>query len=46
LHLPAEQRKIGGLGVYLALGSVDRFCYERVGDRNRNVLVMNRRPPD
>jgi anti-sigma regulatory factor (Ser/Thr protein kinase) len=42
LVLPAEQRQVGGLGVYLALGGVDRFSYERAGGRNRNVLVMKR----
>jgi serine/threonine-protein kinase RsbW len=42
IHLPPEQRKIGGLGVYLALEGVDEFHYERVGERNRNVFVMNR----
>jgi serine/threonine-protein kinase RsbW len=42
LHLSPEERKIGGLGVYLALGGVDRFSYERVGDRNRSVITMNR----
>src|SRR5262245_50662237 len=36
LHMPAEQRRIGGLGVYLALQDVDSFRYERVGDCNRN----------
>jgi serine/threonine-protein kinase RsbW len=43
LHLPPEQRQIGGLGIYLALKSVDSLIYERIGDRNRNVLVVNRR---
>lgn len=42
LHLPAEQRKIGGLGVYLALQDVDSFRYERVGDRNRSIVSMQR----
>jgi serine/threonine-protein kinase RsbW len=42
LDLPVEQRDLGGLGVYLALGGVDQFAYERVGDRNRNILVINR----
>jgi putative intracellular protease/amidase/anti-sigma regulatory factor (Ser/Thr protein kinase) len=44
LHLPLEQRDIGGLGVYLALEGVDGFFYERIGDRNRNILVVNRPP--
>ena len=42
LDLPAEERQVGGLGVYLVLGGVNRFAFERVGDRNRNILVMNR----
>jgi len=45
LDLPAEQRQIGGLGIYLALNGVDRFSYERAGDLNRNILVMNRPAP-
>ena len=42
LDLPLEERDAGGLGVFLALGGVDQFFYERVGERNRNVLVVNR----
>ncbi len=42
LDLPPEQRQIGGLGVYLAIKNVDKFLYERVGDRNRHAFVMNR----
>jgi serine/threonine-protein kinase RsbW len=42
LHLPLERRQAGGLGVYLALQGVDRLTYERVGDRNRNILVVDR----
>jgi serine/threonine-protein kinase RsbW len=45
LHLPLKERRLGGLGIYLALQSVDRFSYERVGERNRNVLVVRRPPP-
>jgi anti-sigma regulatory factor (Ser/Thr protein kinase) len=44
LHLPPEQRNLGGLGIFLARQGVDSFCYERVGGRNRNVLVVNRPP--
>jgi anti-sigma regulatory factor (Ser/Thr protein kinase) len=44
LHLPLQERQVGGLGIYLALQGVDHFSYERVGDRNRNVLVVNRPP--
>lgn len=42
LDLPPDQRPVGGLGVYLTLRSVDRFSYERIGDRNRHTLIINR----
>lgn len=42
INLPMEQRPIGGLGVYLAIQGVDKFFYERVGDRNRNTFVVKR----
>lgn len=42
LHLPLEQRQTGGLGVYLALQGVDKLVYERAGECNRNILVVNR----
>ena len=42
VHLPIEQRPIGKLGVYLAIQGVDKFLYERVGNRNRNIFVVNR----
>jgi anti-sigma regulatory factor (Ser/Thr protein kinase) len=41
INLPMQQRAIGGLGVYLAIQGVDRFMYERIGDRNRNIFVVN-----
>jgi serine/threonine-protein kinase RsbW len=41
LDLPIEQRQMGGLGVYLAIHGVDKFIYERVGDRNHNIFVVN-----
>jgi anti-sigma regulatory factor (Ser/Thr protein kinase) len=44
LNKPLEERRIGGLGVYLAIQSVDLLLYERVGNRNRNILVMNPKP--
>jgi serine/threonine-protein kinase RsbW len=44
LSLPPEQRQAGGMGVYLAVWSVDEFLYQRVGDRNRHILVMRRSP--
>ena len=43
LELPLEKRKIGGLGVYLTIQSVDKFLYERISqNRNRHTFVMNR----
>jgi serine/threonine-protein kinase RsbW len=42
LDMPPDQRREGGLGVYLALQSVDEFLYERMGDRNRHTLTMKR----
>lgn len=39
---PLEDRPIGGLGIYLAIDGIDEFCYERVGDRNRNIFRVNR----
>ncbi|MEH2118420.1 ATP-binding protein [Nostoc sp.] len=42
LKLPLEERAIGGLGIYLALHEVDKFFYERVGEKNRNIFVMYR----
>jgi anti-sigma regulatory factor (Ser/Thr protein kinase) len=42
LGAPIEHRQVGGLGVFLALDGVDQFLYEYVGDRNRNIFVVNR----
>lgn len=42
LHLPPEERQIGGLGVYLVLQEVDRYEYAYVDGRNRSTVVMNR----
>jgi anti-sigma regulatory factor (Ser/Thr protein kinase) len=44
MHLPLEKRQIGGLGIYLALKGVDDFRYERIRDRNQNVLIMHLPP--
>lgn len=41
LHLPLEDREPGGLGVFFALRSCDEFHYERIGEWNRNVLVVH-----
>jgi anti-sigma regulatory factor (Ser/Thr protein kinase) len=45
LGKPMEERPIGGLGVFLGIRGVDRFQYERVGDINRSIFVVNRTTP-
>jgi serine/threonine-protein kinase RsbW len=42
IDLPLEERPVGGLGIFLAMENVDQFKYEYVGNRNRNILIMNR----
>lgn len=42
IDLPAEERPIGGLGVYLAARNVDKFTYERDSGRNRHILMVKR----
>ncbi len=42
LHKPLEERKIGGLGIFLTLRGVDRFTYERMNNRNCNIFTMRR----
>ena len=42
LHLPLEERAVGGLGIFLTLTGVDEFRYSRREGRNRNVFVMRR----
>ncbi len=39
---PLEERGVGGLGVFLAMRGVDALRYERIGDRNRIIFVVNR----
>ena len=39
--LPAEERQIGGLGIYLVKKSMDDMTYRRDGDRN--VLTIRKR---
>jgi serine/threonine-protein kinase RsbW len=39
---PIAERPIGGLGIYLAVQSVDLFDYEYVNNRNRNIFIVNR----
>jgi anti-sigma regulatory factor (Ser/Thr protein kinase) len=40
LNSPLDTRDIGGLGIYLAVNSIDEFRFEHVDDRNRNIFVM------
>ena len=42
LSKPLEERRIGGLGIYLAMNSVDDYHYQRLGEVNRNTLTMKR----
>ncbi len=42
LGAPLDTREVGGLGIYLAINSIDEFRFERVGSRNRNIFVMYR----
>ena len=42
LSKPIEERPIGGLGVFLAMRSVDQFHYEYADSRNRYVFTMKR----
>ncbi|WP_428263918.1 SpoIIE family protein phosphatase [Haliangium sp.] len=41
-HRPLGERDEGGLGLYLVACSVDQLSYERVGERNRNLLRVYR----
>lgn len=43
LDQPLAERRIGGLGVYLAFTAVDVFAYDLVAGRNVSTLVMLRR---
>lgn len=40
LDRPLEERRTGGLGIFLALWGVDDFTYERDGDKNRSIFMM------
>jgi serine/threonine-protein kinase RsbW len=44
LSKPLEQRRIGGLGIFLALKGVDEFDYQSTGDHNRSIFVMHLAP--
>ena len=43
LEKPLEERPIGKLGIYLAFDGVDELLYERTGERNRNIFIVNRK---
>ncbi|NML64392.1 ATP-binding protein [Hymenobacter sp. RP-2-7] len=38
---PLEERPIGGMGIHLTIKGVDKFSYEYLGGRNRNIFCMN-----
>jgi anti-sigma regulatory factor (Ser/Thr protein kinase) len=42
LHAPPEKRKLGGLGIYLAIKSVDDFSYQYIDGRNCKTITMLR----
>ena len=42
IDTPLDTRELGGLGIYLALKSVDEFNYDYVDGCNRNIFIMNR----
>ena len=42
LQQPLASRPIGGLGIYLAIQSVDDFQYQRFSDRNHHRLSIKR----
>ena len=46
LDPPLEDPDIGGLGVFLAIKSVEEFRYERRGDRNVTTIEVRHRPEE
>ncbi|BAQ61729.1 serine-protein kinase RsbW [Geminocystis sp. NIES-3708] len=40
IDIPIEERKIGGLGIFLAFDGVDEFSYERINNENVNTLKI------
>jgi anti-sigma regulatory factor (Ser/Thr protein kinase) len=42
INKPLEDRKIGGLGIYLTISGVDEFQYKRVDNHNLNIFIMHR----
>ena len=41
ITLSAEERQIGGLGIFMVKKSMDRVLYERDGDENVLMLIKN-----
>ena len=39
VNLPAEERQIGGLGIFMTKKTMDEVRYERAGDRNVLTLI-------
>ncbi|MCA9995397.1 MAG: ATP-binding protein [Anaerolineales bacterium] len=44
LNASPDDRHPGGLGIYLALGGVDNFRYERRNGWNRSTFIAHRKP--
>jgi anti-sigma regulatory factor (Ser/Thr protein kinase) len=42
--LPLEERRIGGLGIFLARQIMDEISYRRHGGRNITTMVKRRCP--
>jgi anti-sigma regulatory factor (Ser/Thr protein kinase) len=42
LTKPLQERRVGGLGIFLARSCVDDFRYESAQDANHNIFVVNR----
>lgn len=41
ISLPAEERKIGGLGIYMVKKSMDKMLYERRGEHNILTIIKH-----
>jgi serine/threonine-protein kinase RsbW len=45
LDKPLDERRVGGLGIYLARCSADDLRYQRIGPCNQTLIVMKRLLP-
>ncbi|MBL1210517.1 anti-sigma regulatory factor [Geminocystis sp. GBBB08] len=43
INIPIEERKIGGLGIFLVFDGVDQFFYERIDNENISTLIIYRK---